>query len=640
MDGWVVIGTELDTEQLEKDIKNAEKKLASFKKEEERLLREKGKVDSKLSNYEAEKKAIQDNTNELLKMAQTDEQTANLLNLENIELEKLTTKYSKQLESIQEINSQLTENRTNQELMNNSISEMNNKLNKTKGYDNIKNGLEKINNSMSGVIKKVIRWSLAVFSVRSAYNLIRQASSTLAQYNEQYASNLEYLRFVLAQSIAPVLQFLVNLAYRLLTYINYIANAWFGINLFSNASAKNFQKMAGSAKSINKSLQTAGFDEMNVLTDTASAGGAGGVSAPSVDLSSMQGEIPSWIQWIVDNGPLLLAIVAGLTAGIIALKAGLAGITSLGIGVLVAGIVMVIQDVIDLIENPSWQNFVALLGSIAVVIGGVMLAMGNWWGLLVAIVGLAVKLVAENWDEIKQILIKIGDWVWNNVIMPVWRFIQNLFDTIVSIIKLAISIISGIFTTLISIVKAPFIALQATVESVISGAKKIIQGFSQVFKGIFTGDMKLALEGFKNIFSGVFEALWGIAKYPLNLIIGGINALIDGANKIKFDVPDWVPGLGGKTWGFNISKIPMLRTGAVINNPGYGVPVAGGRARGGEAGMEGILPLTDSRAMELLGETIGRYITITNVIENKMNGKMLSRQIQQSKAQQDFAYNN
>lgn len=640
MDGWVVIGTELDTEQLEKDIKNAEKKLASFKKEEERLLREKGKVDSKLSNYEAEKKAIQDNTNELLKMAQTDEQTANLLNLENIELEKLTTKYSKQLESIQEINSQLAENRTNQELMNNSISEMNNKLNKTKGYDNIKNGLEKINNSMSGVIKKVIRWSLAVFSVRSAYNLIRQASSTLAQYNEQYASNLEYLRFVLAQSIAPVLQFLVNLAYRLLTYINYIANAWFGINLFSNASAKNFQKMAGSAKSINKSLQTAGFDEMNVLSDTSAGGGAGGVSAPSFDLSSMQGQIPSWIQWIVDNGPLLLAIVAGLTAGIIALKAGLSGITALGIGVLVAGIVMVIQDVIDLIENPSWQNFVALLGSIAVVIGGIMLAMGNWWGLLVAIVGLAVKLVAENWDEIKQILIKIGDWVWNNVIMPVWKFIQNLFDTIVSIIKLAISIISGIFTTLIGIIKAPFIALQATVETVISGARKIIQGFGQVFKGIFTGDMKLALEGFKNIFSGVFEALWGIAKYPLNLIIGGINALIDGANRIKFDVPDWVPGLGGKTWGFNISKIPMLRTGAVINNPGYGVPVAGGRARGGEAGMEGILPLTDTRAMELLGETIGRYITITNVIENRMNGKMLSRQIQQSKAQQDFAYNN
>ena len=378
---------------------------------------------------------------------------------------------------------------------------------------------------------------------------------------------------------------------------------------------------------------------MNVLSDT-DAGGGAGAGVPSMDLSKMQGEIPSWIKWIAENGPLLLAIVSGLIAGLTALKLGLGGITSLGIGVLVAGLVMIIQDVIDLIKDPSWQNFVALLGSVAIAVGGIMLIMGNWWGLLVTLVGLAVKLVAENWDTVKGILIKIGEWVWNNVVMPVWTFVQNLFDTILSIIKTAISIISGIFTTLIGILKAPFIAMQLTIETVISGARRIIQGFGQLFKGIFTGDMKLALQGFKNIFKGVFESLWGIAKYPLNLIIGGINSLIDGANKIQFDVPEWVPGLGGKTWGFNISKIPMLRTGAIINNPGYGVPVAGGRARAGESGMEGILPLTDSKAMELLGETIGKYINITNVIENRMNGKLLSRQIQKVKANQDFAYNN
>ena len=33
-----------------------------------------------------------------------------------------------------------------------------------------------------------------------------------------------------------------------------------------------------------------------------------------------------------------------------------------------------------------------------------------------------------------------------------------------------------------------------------------------------------------------------------------INWIVDGLNKIKFDVPDWVPGIGGKKFGFNISK--------------------------------------------------------------------------------------
>ena len=229
---------------------------------------------------------------------------------------------------------------------------------------------------------------------------------------------------------------------------------------------------------------------MNVLSDT-DAGGGAGAGVPSMDLSKMQGEIPSWIKWIAENGPLLLAIVSGLIAGLTALKLGLGGITSLGIGVLVAGLVMIIQDVIDLIKDPSWQNFVALLGSVAVAVGGIMLIMGNWWGLLVTLVGLAVKLVAENWDTVKGILIKIGEWVWNNVVMPVWTFIQNLFDTILSIIKTAISIISGIFTTLIGVLKAPFIAMQLTIETVISGARRIIQGFGQLFKGIFKGNLEL-----------------------------------------------------------------------------------------------------------------------------------------------------
>ena len=55
--------------------------------------------------------------------------------------------------------------------------------------------------------------------------------------------------------------------------------------------------------------------------------------------------------------------------------------------------------------------------------------------------------------------------------------------------------------------------------------------------------------------------MWAIAKAPLNLIIRGINSLIRGANKIKFDVPDWVPGIGGKSLGFSIPQIPLLAKG-------------------------------------------------------------------------------
>ena len=50
-------------------------------------------------------------------------------------------------------------------------------------------------------------------------------------------------------------------------------------------------------------------------------------------------------------------------------------------------------------------------------------------------------------------------------------------------------------------------------------------------------------------------------KFPLNLIIDGLNSLIRGLNSISFDVPDWVPLIGGKSFGINIPLIPKLATG-------------------------------------------------------------------------------
>ena len=69
------------------------------------------------------------------------------------------------------------------------------------------------------------------------------------------------------------------------------------------------------------------------------------------------------------------------------------------------------------------------------------------------------------------------------------------------------------------------------------------------------------------------------------------------------------------------------------------MPVGGGLAVGGEAEKEGVIPLTDSQAMETLGEAIGRYITINANITNTMNGRVISRQLQQIRNDREFAYN-
>lgn len=79
-------------------------------------------------------------------------------------------------------------------------------------------------------------------------------------------------------------------------------------------------------------------------------------------------------------------------------------------------------------------------------------------------------------------------------------------------------------------------------------------------------------EGFRNFFKGF-----------VNAIIGGVNALIKGMNKISFDVPEWVPVIGGGKFGFNIPEIPKLANGGVVNRATL--------AMIGENGAEAVVPL-------------------------------------------------
>lgn len=71
--------------------------------------------------------------------------------------------------------------------------------------------------------------------------------------------------------------------------------------------------------------------------------------------------------------------------------------------------------------------------------------------------------------------------------------------------------------------------------------------------------------------------------------------------------------------------------------PGRGLPYNG--AYIGERGAEAVVPLTDRQQMELLGATIGKYITINANIVNSMNGRVISRELKQIQSEQDFAYN-
>ena len=489
-------------------------------------------------------------------------------------------------------------------------------LNKT-DLSNVQKSIDNIGKSTSNTIKHVARWALGIFAIESAYGFVRQAMSSVSQYNEQIATDVEYIRYALGSMLQPIIEGLIQLAFRLLTYVNYIAQAWFGVNLFANASTKSFEKnnkalgnSVKSAKELNK--QIASFDEMNVLNDTSSnsgsGAGAGAISLPSMDLSQWQGEVPEWVKWIAENKDIVIAGLLGIAGGLVAINLGLKPIQALGIGIALAGIIIAIQNLIKFLQDPTFENFTNIIIGIGTAIIGVGIIISSFPLIVAGVIAVIVATIVKNYDYIMGLFNKLINWFETDFIGA----LRYLFGPIGDIIA------------------APFIfavnAMKSAFEGLFGGIKKIVTGIIQIFKG-----------DFKNGIMNVFGGLKDILIAPFNALVSGINSLIRGVNRIRFDVPDWVPGFGGKKFGFNIPQIPRLAVGGIVNMPGRGVPV--GNAIAGESGREGVIPLTDSQAMETLGATIGKYININLTNITKLDNRQIAKEQKKINAQNDFAFN-
>lgn len=250
-------------------------------------------------------------------------------------------------------------------------------------------------------------------------------------------------------------------------------------------------------------------------------------------------KIQEFITLILDNKELVIAALAGIAGGMLALKlADFAGqLVNVAKGVTtLTGAFPGLGSAISLLTNP-----VFLVGA--------------------AIVAL-VTLIATKGDEIQAILQKVDD------------FLQNVFATDWK--EVFGPVLGGFLNTFFQ-----------NVKNIWNSIKKIFDGIIDFIRGVFTGDWERVWEGIKGIFGGIWDGLVAIAKAPLNGIIGllnmaidGINSLIGGLNKIHIDLPDWLPLVGGKSFGINIPKIPnipLLAKGGVLTQ---------GSAIVGEAGPE------------------------------------------------------
>ena len=542
MDGEITIGTRLDTDKFDRQISDLEKKM---KKEEDKKI----VIDAKLGSQQQELDKARQKTDALaeayqrLKEAQdrvstgqaTPKEFTTFQDLQSTygSLEQLGASFDKALTKQDAIEQKVAQTKFRYDEINAKVSEYKQKIENVKiekqvaDVEKLKSGFNSVGSSIQGAVKHVARLALGIFGIRSAFMFLRRASSDLASYDQQYATNLEYIRYALTQMIAPVLQWIVNLAAKLLGYINAIMQGWFGINLFSRGSAKNFQKMKAGAGGVAKAVkeikkQLAGFDEINMLTDqsdsgTGGGGGAGG-AMPEFDLSKMQGEPPEWLKWIIDNKDVVLSIIAGLLGGMKALlplieKYGLklGAIKALGIGLLIAGVVYSIQSLIKYLKDPSWTNFGKIIQGIGIAIIGLGAIIGSVPVAVAGAIVLIVGTIVKYWDKIEAFLQKGIDWLTGKS-----DWVHKMFgDTIGNIYDLFIDNLQQILNFFDSFFKM---------------IKGIFDGIIMFIKGVFTGNWQMAWEGIKQIFSSLWEGIKGIAISIINIIKNNISA---GAEVIK-----------------------------------------------------------------------------------------------------------
>lgn len=225
----------------------------------------------------------------------------------------------------------------------------------------------------------------------------------------------------------------------------------------------------------------------------------------------------------------------------------------------------------------------------------------------------------EKGDKIVQIFDGIG-----KSISMMWQIVGPVFTLLKDVVGAVFHFISDIVSTVIGYIIDVFAGLTEFLAGVFTGdwdrawngIKSIFVGWWDAIKGLlrgvrdfvanifkatiksvvdsveglvttvagFAGKGKdLVLNTFQQIKAKIISILVSIAnamKKPINAIIGaingmisgvcsGINAMIRALNKLSFDVPDWVPLIGGKKFGLNIREvtapqIPLLATGAVI----------------------------------------------------------------------------
>lgn len=677
-DGKIVIQTEVDNKKAQKELDSLTKRIDGI---EERLKKSTGEQSGIKAQLDAAKesakqtetalKALRAEAEQLQRVmsgevsaspdeyisaysrqaevaAQIKEQEK-LLQQQDKVVEGLYGKYSKITDSVNEQTAALDSAKQRAgELVEQITNASGASTRMEQAAKSVSDSMNKFSSRVAGLFKRVLVFSLIT---RALQSLRTWLGKTIMQ-NEEARAAFARLKAALLSLAQPVLQVLIPVFVKLINILTQVVTAiakFFGMLSGKSWSAqksaaqglydeqKALEGVGSAADEASKSM--ASFDEINQITDnTASgAGGGGGASSTEIapdfsnldlaedklnDILGIVGAIAAGLlAWKIASmftddlskiGGIALAAAGafalvyfwldawnngidltnflGMLAGLAALAGGLAlafGPIAAGIALVVGGLAMLVVGIKDVIENGfNLENTLTIIAGLLAAGLGISLLTGSWIPMLIA--GIAAILVAlvsftGNGEDLinglKNVVDGFGKFFKGvftgdmklacEGIKQIWNGLKQTWNAIVNSIKDA----WNMFVEWLRQKNPALAAIFETIGKLFSDQYqawvKILKGLITFISGVFTGDWTIAWNGVLEILKGIWNLIVGTIEAAINFIIDGINLLISALNSIHFSVPDWVPLIGGKSFGISIPPVsrvalPRLASGAVI----------------------------------------------------------------------------
>lgn len=460
-------------------------------------------------------------------------------------------------------------------------------------------GLEKIVKKLSGAFTKAFAAQNVVGFLKSAV----QSSGALDKELLVLRLALGKLKAAIGDAIAPlgavfipIVQNAVWAATRLVKAVGKVIAALFGQGDAAKSTAGDQANLAKANEEVKRSLM--GFDEINRLDASNSEQPAESATPTVNDTLSPQ------LQAVVDK---ILSLIAPLNAidftpAVAAFgrlkeaiapigQALFAGLEWVWFNLLVPLAAWTIEDVLPV--------FLDILASSLGVLNAVIVALqpgatwlwetflqpiAQWTGEIViqALQWLADKLeLVSDWIRNNQSMVEVfalalgsfaAAWGLVNTAVGVWNTISSVGTTVTSAFGAAIKLFkssTGLAVTAIGALITIVVLLVKNWDTVKAVAIQVWETIKTVWGNAWAWFRGKIIDPLVNGFKGMVNGIIGFLNAMIAGIVSGVNGIVNAVNKLSFTAPDWIPGIGGKTVGFNLKtvhtpQIPYLAQGAVL----------------------------------------------------------------------------